>query len=193
MSEFGLRPKMIVKDVMSSPVVSVDETETANNIAVKMSKEKLGAVIITNKENRHIGIITERDLVVRVIAKNNKPDQVKAKEIMTAPLISVDPDTTINDAARKMSRLNIRRLGIVYKDDLIGIVSDKDLLGVMPELIEIIQEHTRIEGSKITTETLGEAPLSGYCDQCEAYSENLKECNGQNICSECRIELEHEE
>ncbi|MDR2699433.1 MAG: CBS domain-containing protein [Nitrososphaerota archaeon] len=191
MSEIGLRAKMLVKDVMSSPVVTADETETTNNIAVTMSKENLGAVIITNKERKPIGIITERDLVVRVIAKNNKPDQIKAKEIMTTPLITIDPDTAINDAARKMSRLNIRRLGIVYKGNMIGIVSDKDLLGVMPELIEIIQEHTRIEGSSITEE-LEETPQSGYCDQCEAYSENLKEHNGQNICDECHIELEQE-
>ncbi|MDR0797884.1 MAG: CBS domain-containing protein [Nitrososphaerota archaeon] len=192
MSEIGLRGKMLVKDIMSSPVVTADETETVNNIATKMSKEKLGAVIITNREKKSIGIITERDLVVRVIAKNAKPDQVKAKEIMTTPLISIDPNTAINDAARKMSRLNIRRLGVIYKDDIIGIVSDKDLLGVMPELIEIIQEHTRIENSKITEEP-EETPQSGYCDQCEAYSESLKECNGQNICVECRIELEQEE
>jgi CBS domain-containing protein len=192
MSGFELRPKILAKDVMSSPVVTVDETETTNNIAIKMSSEKLGAVIITNKEKKPIGIITERDLVVRVIAKNNKPDQVKAKEIMTAPLITVDPDTPINDAARKMNRLNIRRLGIMHKDNLIGIVSDKDLLGVMPELIEIIQEHALIEDSNITTEEHGEASLSGYCDQCEAYSESLKECNGQNICDECCIELEQE-
>jgi CBS domain-containing protein len=191
MSEFGLRGKMLVKDIMSSPVVTADETETTNNIAVTMSKEKLGAVIITNKEKTPIGIITERDLVVRVIAKNNKPDKIKAKEIMTTPLITIEPDTAINDAARKMNRLNIRRLGVVYKDNMVGIVSDKDLLGVMPELIEIIQERTRIENSSITGE-LEEVPQSGYCDQCEAYSESIKECNGQNICDECRIELEEE-
>jgi CBS domain-containing protein len=191
MSEFGLRAKMIVKDVMSSPVITVDETETTNNIAVLMSKENLGAVIITNKEKKSIGIITERDLVVRVIAKNNKPDQVKAKEIMTTPLITIEPDATINDAARKMNRLNIRRLGVIYKDDMVGIVSDKDLLSVMPELIEIIQERTRIEEANITKE-LEETPQIGYCDQCEVYSEDLKEYNGQNICSECRIELEQE-
>jgi len=189
MSEFGLRAKMLVKDIMSSPVRTADEMETTNNIAVTMSKEGLGAVIITDKEKKPIGIITERDLVVRVLAKNNKPDQVKAKEIMTSPLITIDPDTAINDVARKMSRLNIRRLGIVYKGNMIGIVSDKDVLGVMPELIEIIQERTRIEESSITGE-LAETPQAGYCDLCEAYSENLKECNGQNICDECRIELE---
>jgi signal-transduction protein with cAMP-binding, CBS, and nucleotidyltransferase domain len=191
MSEIGLRGKMLVKDVMSSPVVTADETEKANKIAVAMCKEKLGAVIITDKEKTPIGIITERDLVVRVIAKNKKPDKVKAKEIMTAPLITIEPDMAINDAARKMSQSNIRRLVVVYKDRMVGIVSDKDLLGVMPELIEIIQERTRIENSSIAGE-LEETSQAGFCDQCEAYSENLKECNGQNVCVECRIELEEE-
>jgi len=191
MAEFGLRTKMLVKEVMSSPVVTVDESETTNNIAVTMDKGKLGAVIITNKEGKPIGIITERDLVVRVIARNNKPDEIKAKEIMTTPLITIEPEATISDAARRMTRLNIRRLGVFYKGTLTGIVSNKDLLSVMPELIEIMQEHTRIERSIIAGE-LDEAPQSGYCDLCEAYSENLKVYNGQNICDECRIELEQE-
>ena len=58
MSEFGLRTKMLVKDVMSSPVVTADENETTNNIAAAMDKEGLGAVIVTNKEGKSIGIIT---------------------------------------------------------------------------------------------------------------------------------------
>ncbi|MCL2287594.1 MAG: CBS domain-containing protein [Candidatus Bathyarchaeota archaeon] len=190
MAEIGLRPKLLVKDVMSSPVITVDENETTDNIANTMAKGRLGAVIITNKEGKPIGIITERDLVVRVVAKNNKPNEIKAKEIMTTPLITIEPESTISDAARKMNRLNVRRLGVFYKEDLIGIVSNKDLLSVMPELIEIIQERTRLENVNIT-EGL-EDPPSGYCDNCEAYSENLKVHNGQNVCDECRIELEQE-
>jgi CBS domain-containing protein len=191
MSEFGLRTRMLVKDVMSSPVVTASEDELTNNIAAAMDKEGLGAVIVTNKEGKSIGIITERDLVIRVIAKNHKPDQIKAREIMTTPLVTIEPDATVSDAARRMNRLDIRRLGVFYKGSLVGIVSDKDLLGVMPELIEIIQERSRIEGPAAADE-LEEAPQSGYCDRCNAYSENLKERNGQNICEECRIELEQE-
>lgn len=190
MSEFGFRTKMLVKDVMSSPVVTADENETTNKIAEAMDREGLGAVIITNKDGKSIGIITERDLVIRVIAKNHMPDKIKAKEIMTTPLVTIEPEATVSDAARRMNRLDIRRLGVFYKGNLVGIVSDKDLLGVMPELIEIIQERSRIEGA--AAEELEEAPQSGYCDRCEAYSENLKEHNGQNLCDECRIELEHE-
>jgi CBS domain-containing protein len=192
MSEIGLRTKMLVKDVMSSPVITADEDEAANTIASAMEKNDLGCVIVTNKDKKSIGIITERDLVIRVIAKNQKPDTIKAREIMTTPLVTIEPDATISDAARRMNRLDIRRLGVFYKGALVGIVSSKDLLGVMPELIEIIQERSRIEGPANPEEN-EEAPLSGYCDRCEVYSENLKDVNGENVCDECRLELQQEE
>ena len=191
MSEIGLRTRMLVKDVMSSPVVTLAENEASNKAAFVMDKNDLGCVIVTDKAGKSIGIITERDLVSRVLAKNLKPDTVKAKEIMTTPLVTIEPDAAITEAARQMNRLDIRRLGVIYKGNLVGIISSKDILGVMPELIEMIQEKSRIEDADRTEET-EEAPVSGYCDRCNIYSESLKERNGQNICDECRIELEQE-
>jgi len=194
MSEIGLRTRMMVKDAMSSPVVTLDEEAPSNKIANIMGENDLGCVIIINKAGKPIGIITERDLVLRVLTKNIKPDTVKAKDIMTSPLVTIEPEATISDAARRMSRLDIRRLGVLYKGNLVGVISSKDILGVMPELIEIIQEKTRIESASSSDETEGaeEAPLSGYCDRCGVYSENLKDANGQNLCEDCRIEVEQE-
>jgi CBS domain-containing protein len=191
MSEIELGTKMLVRDVMSSPVITMDENGLSNQAAAAMEKNDVGAVIVTNKAGQSIGIITERDLVLRVIAKNLKPDTVKAKEIMTTPLVNIEPEATISEAARRMNMLDIRRLGVFYKGNLVGIVSSKDILGVMPELIEIIQERSQIEGASRTEES-EEVPLSGYCDRCNSYSDTLKERNGQNICDECRIELEQE-
>ncbi len=195
MTELGLRTKMLVKDIMSSPVVTTDENAPSNKIAKLMSDNKFGCVIVTNKDGKPLGIITERDLVIRVLAKNLKPESTVAKEVMTAPLATIEPEATVSEAARRMSRLDIRRLGVIYRGDLIGLVSSKDILGVMPELIEIIQERTRIEGSAPTDEegtASEETPLSGYCDRCSVYSENLKEKNGQYLCEDCRVEVENE-
>jgi len=191
MSDIGLRTRMLVKDVMSSPVVTLNEDETPNKVANLMEENELGCVILT-KNGKPVGIITERDLVIRVLAKNIAPDTVKAKEIMTAPLLTIQPEATISEAARRMSRLNIRRLGVVYKGNLVGLLSSKDILGVMPELIEIIQERTRIDEAAEVEENFQteEPPLSGYCDRCGVFSENLKDVNGQNLCEDCRIELE---
>jgi len=191
MSDIGLRTRMVVKDVMSSPVVMSDEDSTSNKVATLMDENDLGCVIVANKVGKPVGIITERDLVIRVLAKNLMPDTIIAKEIMTSPLITVQPEATISEVARRMSRLDIRRLGVVYKGNLVGIISSRDILGVMPELIEIIQERTRLEDAAQAEETEDEEkPLSGYCDHCGVFSENLKDVNGENLCEDCRIELE---
>ena len=191
MSEIGLRTRMIVKDVMSSPVLTTDEEVPSNKIANVMNENKLGCVIVTNKDGKPLGIITERDLVVRVLAKNLQPAKVKAIDIMTSPLVTIDPEATISDAAKRMSRLDVRRLGVLYRGDLIGLISSKDILGVMPELVEIIQERTKMETAEEAAEA-EETPQSGYCDRCGSYSETLKDKNGQNICDDCRIEVEQE-
>lgn len=194
MAEIGLRARMLVRDVMSSPVITVEEEATTNHVAELMDKHGLGCIIVTNKEGKPIGIITERDLVTRVLAKNLKPDSLKAKDVMTSPLITIEPSETISEAARKMSRLNIRRLGVIYKGQLIGLVSSKDILSVMPELIETIQEKALIEGENMAqTITEEESSLAGYCDRCGGWSENLKESNGEFLCEDCRAELESEE
>jgi len=194
MAEIGLRSKMLVKDVMSSPAVTVQESTTANKIADLMSKHDYGCIIVATKDGKPIGIITERDLVVRVLAKNTKPDTVKAKDVMTAPLMTIDPDVTISEAARRMSRLDIRRLVVIYKEKLVGIVSSKDVLGVMPELLETMQEKARLEGENMAEEAQKEsAPLAGYCDHCGVWSDDLKELDGQFYCEDCRVELEGEE
>jgi len=194
MSDIGLRSKMLVKDAMSSPAITVEENAPANRVAELMERHDVGCIIVTTKEEKPIGIITERDLVLRVLAKNAKPDTLKAEEVMTSPLITIEPDATIAETARRMSRLNIRRLGVVYKGRLMGIISSKDILGVMPELLEIIQEKAMIEGENMAQEEHEEmAPLAGYCDHCGVWSDTLKEVNGEYHCEDCRVELEETE
>jgi CBS domain-containing protein len=194
MAEIGLRTKMLVKDVMSSPAVTVDENAPANKVAELMVKHDYGCIIVTSKQAKPMGIITERDLVVRVMAKNVKPDTVKAKGVMTSPLMTIEPDVTINEAAKRMSKLNIRRLGVVYRGQLVGIVSSKDILAVMPELLETIQEKAMMEGENMAEEAEKEsAPLAGYCDRCGVWSDDLIEVNGEFLCEDCKVEMETEE
>jgi len=193
MAEIGLRTKMLVKDVMTSPAIAIQEDGTANKVATLMDKHDVGCIIVTTKDAKPLGIITERDLVVRVLAKNVVPDTIAAKEVMTSPLMTIEPDVTITDAARRMSRLNIRRLGVMYKGQLVGIVSSKDVLAVMPELLEIIQEKALIEGENMAEEAKKEStPLAGNCDRCGVWSDDLKDVEGEFLCEDCRADSESE-
>jgi len=190
MADIGIRPKMLVKDIMTSPVVTIGESQTIYKAAQLMDKHDVGCIIVTDKEGKPAGILTERDLTTRVLAKNKLPSTVKAGKVMTTPLITIDPDETLPEAARRMSKLNIRRLGVVYKGNLEGIVSSKDILAVTPELIEIIQERAKIEKEPVAEEEAGETrPLAGYCEHCGRWSEALKEMEGMLLCEECQTEM----
>jgi CBS domain-containing protein len=187
MAEMGIRTRMLVKDIMASPVITINEDETIDKAAQLMAKHNLGCVIVTSKKGKKpLGIITERDFVTRVLAKNAKASKLIAKDVMTTPLITVDPDETLSEAARRMSRLNIRRMGVMYKGNLAGIISSKDILAITPELIEIMQEKARLEGETAAREAYEHPPLAGYCDQCGQWADDLKEIEGRFICEECR-------
>ncbi len=193
MSELGLRPRMLVKDVMTSPVITIKEDGIVHELAKLMDKNDVGCIIVTDKTGKPVGIITERDLITRVLAKNLLATKVKAKKVMTSPLLTIDPDEPLAEAARKMSRLNVRRLGVIYKANLVGLVSSKDILAVTPELLETIQEQARINKEPMPEEEAPEpSPLAGYCDHCGRWSDSLKETEGQLLCEECQVELEGE-
>jgi len=193
MSEIGLRPRMVVKDVMTSPVVTISEDGIVHELARLMDKNDVGCIIVTDKEGKPAGIITERDLITRVLAKNLLANKVKAKKVMTSPLLTIDPDEALAEAARKMSRLNVRRLGVIYKGNLVGLISSKDILAVTPELLETIQEQAKIDKEPVPEEEAPEPrPLAGYCDHCGRWSDSLKDLDGQLLCDECQDELQGE-
>ena len=189
MAEIGIRTRMLVKDVMSSPVFTIDEDSTVKEAARLMEEHELGCIIVNSKEGKPVGIITERDLVKRVLAKNARASKLSAKEVMTSPLITVDPDETLSDAARRMSDLKVRRLGVMYKGNLVGIISSKDILAITPELIEIIQERAKIEGRPAMEVVAEYTPMAGYCDRCELWSDALEEVEGDFLCEECKNEV----
>ncbi len=193
MSELGIRPRMLVKDVMTSPVITIGEEGIVHETARQMDKNDVGCIVVLDKKGKPVGIITERDLITRVLAKNLMASKVKAKKVMTSPLLTIDPDEPLVEAARKMSRLNVRRLGVIYKGGLVGLVSSKDILAVTPELLETIQERARIEKEPVPEEEAPEPrPLTGYCDHCGRWSDDLKDTDGQLLCEECQVELQGE-
>jgi len=181
-----ITPKMVVREIMSSPVLTVDHSQNVVEAAELMDRGDIGAVIVM-EDDKPIGVLTERDVVIRVVAKGLNPRKVRVKEVMSTPLRTVDPDLRITDAAKIMSHFNIKRLGVVYKGDLVGIVTDRDILNVTPDLFEILQERTRIEPEK---ELMEEETSAGHCDRCGAWSDNLKEIDGQFLCEDCRLEEE---
>lgn len=187
--DFGVRSRFLVKDVMSSPVITVGEEASAHEVAKIMRDNNIGCVIVSTRDGKPVGIITEKDLVTRVVAENIHPSEITAKEVMSTPLITIDAEKTISEAAKEMNHYDVSRLAVMYKGNLVGVITSKDILSVTPELIEIIQEKAKISAGEEHEEKLS---LAGYCDYCGAWSDNLKEVDGAYICEDCYIEIKGE-
>lgn len=186
-----LSPKMIVKEAMSSPVVTVKEEENVVDLARIMERTNVGAIVVVDESDNPLGIVTERDIVLRVVAKGLIPEEIKAKDVMSYPLKMVDPDVSLVDAMTMMSKLNIRRLGVSYKGKLVGIVTDRDILRIVPTIIEIVQERSRILGGS-ASDVIQTESLTGFCDRCGLYSSDLRSVDGDFLCEDCRIDKELE-
>lgn len=187
MAEFReVRTEVKVKDVMSSQVVTVQQKDSAEHVGKLMEKHKIGSVVVVDQKGNPVGIITERDLVRRIVSKNLLPREVQAKTIMSSPIITTDSYMDISDAARRMSKLGIRRLVVLERGKLTGIVSDNDIVSITPELINIIAEKARITRTPLLREG---APLVGDCDNCGQWSDSLRQVDGRFLCEDCRLEL----
>ena len=125
---------MNVKDIMSRPIISEDEETLVTKIAEDMEELGIGSVVIT-KGGEPVGFITERDIALKALLKNRRASEVKAKEIMTAPLVTIDPETSVEEACKLAARKRIKRLPVVENGVPIGIVSIRDLLTRKPEYV----------------------------------------------------------
>jgi CBS domain-containing protein len=187
-----------VSDVMSRRLITADVSETADRLGRIMADEGVGCIIVT-RDNHPVGIVTEHDLVVKLVSRNGQPSRVKAKDIMSTPLITIPPDKSVELASREMARRRIRRLPVVQGKKLIGMVSDMDLLSVSSELSEILRDVIRQnnpEGDMGQTTPEWEMEeknpsviIQGICEVCQRFQESLENIDGTYVCSKCREEL----
>jgi signal-transduction protein with cAMP-binding, CBS, and nucleotidyltransferase domain len=116
----------LVRDVMKKSVISIDSSMTVQDAAKMMDDASIGAIVVI-ENGIAIGIITERDLTRRVIAKG-KPLTTNVKEVMSSPLVLINPDDSIWDAAQLMKSRRIHRIPAVKDNRLVGIVTTSDIV-----------------------------------------------------------------
>jgi CBS domain-containing protein len=179
-------PKVAVKEVMSSPVITVKRGEVAMKVAKLMVDNKIGSVVVVDEGKNPIGIITERDVVKSLASGGFKPEETKAEDIMSQPLRTISPDLGVEEAAKLMRRLGVKRLPIMEEGKLIGIVSSGDIVRVTPSIIEVLLERSMISSATPEPKSVS---VAGYCDSCGSWSDGLKLSEGQYLCEDCSSDL----
>ena len=117
-----------VKDVMIDKVATLDASSMIKDAAKLMDEKNIGCVIVTQND-QPTGILTERDFVRRIASKE-KPLTSPLEEVMSSPLISINPDETIWEAAEQMKVKNIHKLPVIDNDKVVGIITTSDLVEI---------------------------------------------------------------
>jgi CBS domain-containing protein len=142
-----MQARISVGELMSEKVVTVEVDVPIAKVAQTMRRKNVGCVVVCEK-GRPVGVITEWDIMKKVVEKNQEPKRFLARDVMSAPLISVKKDTDAVEALRLMVKKKIRRLPVVEGDRLLGIVTLVDLFSVLQEDKKIATEIEKIVGRK---------------------------------------------
>jgi CBS domain-containing protein len=180
-TDANMTTRVLVRDIMNSPVITAGPNDHVVDIAMKMNEHNVGSIIITENE-KPVGIVTDWDVVSKVIAKNSDPSLIEAGKVMQ-PIHTVEAEEGITEAARILRKYNIKRLGVVYKDRLAGIISSSDVIAVTPELVDVVSEKAAIIRGEIGRPA---SAISGYCDECSEWSDLLMYSEGTFTCEVCR-------
>jgi CBS domain-containing protein len=136
-----------VGEIMTRKLEKINSSATAQEVAKKMSEIKVSSLLVTDDIGKPIGIVTEGDLVRRVIADRHKASAVNVQQIMFSPPVTIDPNSSMEIAADIMNQNKVKHLLVVENEDLnkpLGIISATDFAGYLKDMVKFQQNN---EGS----------------------------------------------
>ena len=134
-----------VREAMTSNPCSIDAVKSVAYAAKMMRDEDVGIAPIV-KGDRLVGVLTDRDIAVRVVAEGRDPEQVKVTEVASRDIVTLDPQQDLDEALRLMARHQVRRLPVVEEDGrLVGVVAQADVAKVADERQtgEVVEQISR--------------------------------------------------
>ncbi len=167
----NMTTRVLVRDIMNSPVISAALTDTVKDVALKMKDQKVGSIVIKEGENP-VGIVSDWDIVSNAVVKDVKPRYFKSFRYHAKTPFHRRRRGRYRSCSR-IRQHNIKRLGVVYKNRLVGIISASDVIAVTPELVDVISEKAAIVRGE-TGRSAGS--VSGYCDECGEWSDSFAIC-----------------
>lgn len=120
--------KFVIRDI-----VKLREDASVRDAAELMKERNVESIIVVDDEGNPIGIITERDILYRVVAEGRDPSSTRLKEVASKPLVTVKPELTVREAIALMIKKNIRRVPVIEKGKLIGVIVMREVIGDLVE------------------------------------------------------------
>ncbi|HXX88119.1 MAG TPA: CBS domain-containing protein [Candidatus Acidoferrum sp.] len=133
---------VIVRDIMSKNVKVVRPDTTMKEVVATMNKFGIGSVIVV-QGGRPVGIITERDILTREVEPNLPPETLTARHVMTSPIVTIDEEASIEEAARLMTKKKAKKLPVMNNGKLVGMLTYTDIVFKVPAMLSTLEELVR--------------------------------------------------
>jgi signal-transduction protein with cAMP-binding, CBS, and nucleotidyltransferase domain len=134
-----------LRDVMVSPVMTTKRSAKISEAASTMCANNIGSLVVVDDYEKPAGIVTERDMLRKIIATSKSPKQTDISQIMSSPLVTGDPDMDVEYAAKLMLQKDVKRLPIVENGKLIGIVTFTDVMRAQPQIVIALERSLTFE------------------------------------------------
>ncbi|MBS7647918.1 MAG: CBS domain-containing protein [Candidatus Bathyarchaeia archaeon] len=139
---------LLVRDVMSKDVRVVRPDSSVKEVVATINKFDIGSVVVVQGD-RPVGIITKRDILKRVVEPCLAPETLTARQIMTSPVVTINENASINEAAKLMAKKRIKRLLVSRNnDELAGIITFTDIVTKVPDMLSLLEELVRPQTRK---------------------------------------------
>ena len=133
---------ILVRDIMSKDVKVVNNTTTVQEVVATMTKYDKDAILIV-QSGKPTGIITVKDVLVRAVEHGMPLNSIIARMIYTNPLVTIDENTTVEEAAKLMKHWRIKHLPVTQNEKLVGMINDRDIIYAVPALMSTMEELCR--------------------------------------------------
>lgn len=137
-----MKTGVTVGDAMSQNPIIITPDKNISQCASLMVKKNVGSIIV-KAHDRVLGIITEKDIVNKVVAKNLSPIKTKVTDIMTRQVITIRPEQDIYVAMIEMSERHLRRMPVIHNGKIVGMITVRDIMRVQPRLFDLLVERYR--------------------------------------------------
>ncbi|MDD2680402.1 MAG: CBS domain-containing protein [Candidatus Omnitrophica bacterium] len=177
----SVREAMTLSPVICGPELSVKDA------AKLMIKNHVGSLLIAkedSKDKKLLGIMTEKDILKKLITKGKDPAKVYVRNIMTKNPMVIGKDADIIEALKLMVQNDFRRIPVIEGDKLIGLITEKDIMRIEPHVVECLITKKKIK--EINRKPIKVKEVQGMCEECGNFSEELVDKSGMFVCHDCR-------
>ena len=181
---------ILVADIMTHEPVTAKPDENLLNCAKKMVRKKVGSLLLVDKK-KLIGFIDEKDILWALVKKSKEDlSKIKAVDISPKKIITIKPSATVREAINRMKKVKFERLPVINDNQLVGIITIKDILNFHPEFYPELDEFARIREEEEKLKRIKKAKErtfihEGICEEC-GERDFLYRVNGMLICESCK-------